>query len=483
MSIHDPKALLEELCSETSEREWFEFKKSNFEPEKIGEYVSAISNSCMLLARRAGYVVWGVDNKTHEIVGTDVNLKIEKVKGEEFEHWLNKLLKPKVGIEFHTFWIGGKRVEIIEITPGYEQPVRFLNNAYIRVNSITKRLDEYPQKERTLWSITSRYSFEDGIAGSHQNILDIEDSVKVYGLYKMLFPDTRVTTNVIRDLLSKGLIIDDNQGAFDITNLFALTAANDISKFTTIANKAPRVTIFNGTSKLKTKKDIIGKLGYAVGFRKLMKFIMENIPQREVIEHGIRRKKYEYPEIAIREILANALVHQDFTIDGTHPLVEIFDDKIEITNAGTPLIDLDRFIDHPSKSRNEKLTSLFREIGICETRGSGIDKAIWEIEKENLPPPLFKVVGENTVVTLYRKRKFAETSKEDRLRACYQHACIRQQVGDLMSNSSLRDRLGLDKNQYPQVSVVIREAIESDLIRPLSADQGNRNARYVPFWA
>ena len=97
-----------------------------------------------------------------------------------------------------------------------------------------------------------------------------------------------------------------------------------------------------------------------------------------------------FPEIAIREPVANALIHQDFLATGVIPMVEIFPGRIEITNPGHPLVDTQRFLDSPPRSRNEVLASLMRRFRICEEPGSGIDRVVAEIERYHLPAPLFR---------------------------------------------------------------------------------------------
>jgi len=205
------------------------------------------------------------------------------------------------------------------------------------------------------------------------------------------------------------------------------------------------------------------------------------MPHEEIMVTGVRQNKYPIPEIAIREFVANALTHQDFTIPG-HPTIEVFKDRIQITNPGIPLVDPSRFIDAPSKSRNEKLSAAMHRLGLCEERGSGVDRALDAIEREALPAPLFMTVEKSTVVVIYRERSFAGMSREDRIRACYQHASLRFEGGEPMSNASLRNRFGLPERQYPQVSVVIKETIEAGLVRPLDEDQAKQTARYVPFY-
>src|ERR1700722_7444665 len=123
---------------------------------------------------------------------------------------------------------------------------------------------------------------------------------------------------------------------------------------------------------------------------------LTNLPRSEEIGQALRREVRVYPEIAIRELVANALIHQDFNLTGNGPTVEIFDNRIEITNPGTPLIDPLRFIDEPPRSRNEELASLMCRMNICEERGSGIDKVIFQIELYQLPPPDFRVTHGST---------------------------------------------------------------------------------------
>jgi predicted HTH transcriptional regulator len=110
-------------------------------------------------------------------------------------------------------------------------------------------------------------------------------------------------------------------------------------------------------------------------------------------------------------------------------LIEIYKDRLRISNPGKPLISPDRFIDAPPKSRNEKLAAITKRLGYCEERGSGIDRAIEEIEKQTLRAPLFQEVELSTVVTVYQDSEFKDMSKEERIRACYQHSCLRFERG------------------------------------------------------
>ena len=191
-----------------------------------------------------------------------------------------------------------------------------------------------------------------------------------------------------------------------------------------------------------------------------------------------------YPEIAVRELVANAIIHQDFNIRGAGPMVEIFSDRIEITNPGEPLIDTLRFIDQPPRSRNETLAAFMRRINICEERGSGIDKVVFQVELYQLPAPDFLVVGENTKAVLYAQKEFAQMTRQDRIRACYQNACLCYVSNAQMNNESLRKRMGIEDRNYPMASRIIKETLEEGLIKIYDpSNKSKKLVKYVPFWA
>lgn len=483
MPVHDSAALLKHLLSQKRETEWLEFKKSNAKPDDLGEYISALANAAILSSKPSAYIVFGVADDTLEVVGTSVCLKKMTKGNEPIENWLSRSLEPRVNFEFVDFQYQGKHVEIIVISPAFERPVRFKKEGYIRVGSAKKPLVDHPEKETELWAVTSRYSFEDGIAASHLRAEDITRMFYCDEFLQLMGRSALPTDRLVAYLIEEALIIDDMQGGFNVTNLFALLTARNLPQFPALAGKAPRLIIYEDSDNLDAMHDFTGRRGYAFSFGKLLNYIMSLLPGKEVFEHGRRVKKYQFPEIAVRELLANALIHQDLTNQGSRPVISIYKNKLEITNPGEPLIPVDRFIDAPPKSRNAKLAGLMRRMNFCEERGSGVDRAVNAIEEQLLPPPLFKDVGGSTVVTLFAERSFANMTKEERIRAAYQHACLHYGTKYPMSNQSLRKRFGLNAKQYSQVSIVIREAIERGLILPQDDGQANRNARYIPAWA
>jgi len=483
MTIHDPEALVRTLIQKPQESEWFEFKENYANPDGLGKYISALANAAIFEQRPAAYLILGVKDKTHEIIGTKVRLKNEKKGGEPLEFWLSKKINHNVGFEFIECDIDNMHVEIIYIRPTYQAPVKFNNIAYIRIGETTPHLSKYPQKEQKLWSITGKYKFENILVSEHVDQEYILDNFRVRDFLDKLGSLPTNHAAIIEKLLREKLITNNDQERYDIHMILALLCASDFSKYHMLERKGARLIVYDGTSKLHTKIDVHGNMGYSIGFNNLTNRILSHIPSKETITADGRSTHYDIPAVAIRELVANALIHQDFSIGGVGPVVEIFSDRIKITNPGIPLVETDRFIDSPSRSRNDKLTNFMRRLGFCEERGSGVDRAIKAIEDKGIPAPLFRTVSDSTVVTIFGPKPFRDMTKEDRIRACYQHASLKFEMNERMSNSSLRERFKLNDKQYPQVSRVIADTLEAKLIKPLSETQGKKNAKYIPIWA
>ncbi len=476
--------LLRELISLPTESEWVEFKHNNTKPEEIGEYIAAPTNSAALHSKERGYLAWGVENTDHRVVGTTFKPRQEKKGNEELEGWLMRLLTPRLAFHFHEFLYEGSPVVLLEIPAATYQPVRFSGEEYIRIGSSKRKLRDYPEKERQLWAIFRNQSFEEDIAiagVTSDEVLDLIDYPSTFQLLGQRLPDNR--TGILDRLAREGIIVARGEDRLDVTNLGAILFGRRLNQFANLSRKVIRAIFYEGTSRARTIKEQTGITGYAVGFSGLIRYINSQLPRNELIGQALRHETPVYPEIAIRELVANALIHQDFSLTGTGPMIEVFTDRIEITNPGIPLIDTLRFIDEPPRSRNEPLAAVMRRLNICEERGSGIDKVIAAVEFFQLPAPNFQVTANHTRVTLYAPKQMSEMSQADRIRACYQHACLCWVTNKPMTNSTIRQRFGLDERNAPVASRIIAEAVKADLIKPSDPNsRSKKHAKYVPFW-
>ncbi len=473
--------LLTKLVSYPQETEWIEFKHNFHSEDEIGQRLSALSNSAALLNKPFGYLVFGVEDGTHAIVGTSFKAKRHKKGNEELEMWLLNRLNPRIDIECVEFDSDGKHISLYRIPAATDRPVTFLNTAYIRVGSLTKPLMGYPDKEAKLWRQNRNRQLDKTVvrecAGS-SDVIRLLSAETYFDRLRIPMPQT--ADGVMERFVSERFIIPSITG-YGITELGAMLLAKDLRDFDGLYRKAIRVIVYKDKSKIETIREQSFEQGYAVCFPMMIGWVNGQLPANEEIGKALREDVRMYPEISIREISANMIIHQDFSVLG-FPMIEIYSDRVEISSPGQPLISTDRFIDE-YQSRNEELADIMRRMGFCEEKGSGMDKALTAIEKYQLPPIKYRVSDIRTTIILSAFKKWADTTKEERVMACYQHACLKYLSNEMLTNKSLRERMGVDEKNYPLISAVIKEALSQGLIKVGTPEGTNRrDIAYIPHW-
>ena len=479
------ETFVKELCTLPDETTWVEFKHNNYEPKMIGKDISALANSAALASKEKAYMIWGVDDKTHEIVGTDKTLQSLKVGNQELENWLRSLLSDNAAFEFHQIEIDGCFVGVLIIDRAVIRTVAFEKVDYIRVGSYTKKLSDVPSMQGPVWDKIRNVNFEEQIVTSDLEKEDIGKYLEYSVYFKLLdnLPQPDTLDSVIHYLSEEHMLVRQDNGLYGITNLGALVLGKELSDFKDLKRKAVRVVRYEDASRMEMLRDETFASGYAVIFEDLIKLIELQIPSREKIVNGIQRKRITYPILVVREAVANAMIHQDLSSQGAGPLIEIFSDRIEITNVGDSLVDISRIIDNPPKSRNEKMTSLMRKLGFCEDLGSGWDRMVALCERQWLPVPKIVNYDNRTRVVLVYEKVFRNLTMEEKLWALYMHACLKYVKSEQLSNSSLRERFGLKTSSSGSISRLIKEAVQMGRIKPVDPDTAPRYMRYVPYWA
>jgi len=470
---------LEPVPCELNELDW----KQDLSPkkERLAEYISAFANH-----PGGGYFVFGVDDSTGQILG------INKVQANEIVEKLSAIarnrLEPAVQMDHHIAEYKSVPVLFCYVKEASIKPVHIKNKSieetFIRSGGCTHKATRH---ELAALMLNSKIPKFEDLNSSRlkpaEEVLELLDFKAVIRLLKKPMPQTH--EEVLKILADEKMISSvDNKGYY-ITNLGALTAANNINDFDDLSRKAVRLIEYRGKTKLETLKEYPITKGYANGFEELINFVIRLLPGSEVIRKALREEKPVYPEIAIRELVANALIHQDFTIRGAGPLIEIFEDRIEITNPGKLLPEkkIDRLIRTAPQSRNEILASKFRELYICEERGSGFEKAISAIEMYGLPPLKMQEIDNSFRVTMYKPKTFAQLTLAERIEACYQHCVICYYNSGGMTNASLRERFGMSKRQISQISLVIKEALRLGKIKVKNPENtSNKYVKYIPSW-
>ena len=277
-----------------------------------------------------------------------------------------------------------------------------------------------------------------------------------------------------------------DDGRYAVTNLGALLLAKRLRDFPSVARKALRLVQYEGRGRTEMLRSRDYEGGYAVELEAAVEMVMALTPAREDVVGAVRTQTNAYPERAVREILANALIHQDLAIAGSGPVIEVFADRVDFTNPGTSLVDLMRLVDNPPKSRNQRLASPMRRFRFCEELGTGWDRIISSCEAPYLPAPRaveYEEAGGSVRISLMPYAPYRSLNPQDRVMACYWHACICFTSGDVMTNQSLRSRFGEGGPSPSTVSKLLSAAVEARLIKPVDPTTAPRYMRYVPAWA
>lgn len=475
--------LVPELTTLPAETEWVEFKVDNTDPEMIGRSVSALSNSARIAGEDFGYLIWGIEDGTHKTVGTTFDPARAKKGNEPLETWLVRLLQPQVHLQFDRLTVNRKDVVVLTIEPAISEPVKFHGVEYVRVGPSTRELAKYTDRMRRLWRAFDRRSWTKAAARERltdDQVLGLLDYPSYFHLLNLPLPENR---HGILDALRADDLIAKEPGSWAITNLGGVLLARKLADFPSLARKAFRVIRYRGANRLETIKEQFGARGYASGFEGLIDYVNGLLPTSEEVGSALRTTNAVYPPLVVRELVANALIHQDFGITGAGPMVEIFDDRVEISNPGQPLIDKQRLVDAPPRSRNEELASLLRRMGVCEERGSGWDKVASQVEVHRLPAPEVTTTDETMRVTLLNQRSLGDMTGDERASAVYLHACLNQVSRLNTTNSSIRERFGIEERNKATASRLLKDAVKRGLIVAYDPDASPRMMRYVPFWA
>ncbi len=459
--------------AEPSEHRRLEFKEAKNDFSRSG-----LCKHCVALANAGGgHLVLGVSDKPpRRVVGSEAFAgNLTAIENEVLQ-------KTEVCIEAAELAHPDGRVLVFSI-PGRPQGAayRYKGAYWMRVGESTVVMPD--QQLREIFAETQpewlNAHAKSGL--SADEIFKLLDIPEFFALQKMPMPGQ---TMEALDILATRRCIERNGQGYAICRLGALLFARRLSDFPELEDRAVRVLVYVDKSKLKTRRDWTCDKGYAVGFEEIVKYVMEQIPQREVIRNGIREQEQLLPEEIARELLVNAVVHQDFSVRGKQLRLDIYSNRIEFSNPGEPLVDPDRFIDREN-TRNGKLIGLMRRMGFCEQRGSGIDQVVLAAEAHRLRAPEFRSDDAQTTVRVHGRETLSEMRRTDRIRACYQHCVLKYVTNeDSMTNRSLRERFGASPKSSSVVSSIIADTGKAGHIKPdARAGKSRRYAQYIPAWA
>ena len=447
--------------------------------ERLKKHLSAFSN-----LSGGGFLIFGVNNQ-----GIPVGIDEEQSRqiADILANMARTSVEPQISIKFITFKYEGASLLGVYIEESFEKPVHIRNKgmerSYIRAGGQSRQMS----KEEIRRSIMSSRSLRFGeiIAALPQEILENwEEYFDFSEVLKRMKATTFTDLKARNEYLASLKLLSKVNERYVPTNLAVLSCAVDFSKLPSYERFAIRLIEYSGNSKLSARRDFSFTQGYSLSLDKIIETISDWLPQKEVIVRATRKEVPVIPVIALREIIVNAIIHRDYTKHDSMIMLELYNDRIEITNPGglVPELSIDRIIDHPSVTRNEVLSDFMRKLDFAEERGSGIDKAVIEVEAAGLPPIYFSDQHDYFKATIFIQKSYRSLDKNEKIYAIFQHACLNAVIHRKTTVRTILERFKLSSKASLRVQELIDETIKVGKLKLANPQAAKRDQYYLPYW-
>lgn len=387
MNVQELTSLLDRLLRESHETEWLEFKDSNYEPQILGEYLSSLANAACLAGKPRGYLVFGIQDQTHAVVGTQFDPYAVKAKGnQDLLLWLAAGLQPNVGFEVHVLAHPKGKVVFFEVGPAWDRPVRFYGAAHIRVGTSKTELYKYPEKERAIWSRRTDWSGQVR-EGATLTDLDAAALVKAREQFCVKHPHQAAEVATWDDATFL------NKARFTVRGAVTNAALLLLGKPESAALLSPAVARISWILKDAQNRELdyehfgppfLLQVDRVLG--RIRNLNIRTMPSGTLFPQEIT----QYDPWVIREALHNAIAHQDYGLRGRVNVVET-PSSILLTNVGSFLPgDVDKVIlqDAPLEIyRNPFLAEAMVNLNMIDTQGGGIKRMYQKQMQRFFPMP------------------------------------------------------------------------------------------------
>jgi len=369
------KTLIDELRSLPKETEWVEFKVNNDRPDDIGEYISALANSACLHEQPAGYLVFGIEDKKHNVVGTVFHPRQAKVGGEEIENWLAKQLSPRVDFIIFECDFNGRHIVAFKVDPAHHIPVKFKDEAFVRIGSYKKKLKNFPEKERKIWLKKEKEDWSAGICEG-ATLQDLDPAAIARARENCKQKDAAKAEDVDSwddsTFLNKAKVTVQGK----ITRAAILLLGKDESEHFLSPSVARISWILKDERNVEKDYEHFGPpflLSVDAVYVKI-----RNLKYRYLLDNTLFPTEVtKYEPYVIREALNNCIAHQDYELRGRITVVENPDDLL-FTNLGSFLPEsVEKVIEQDSPQeyyRNAFLAQAMVSLNLIDTQGGGIKK-------------------------------------------------------------------------------------------------------------
>lgn len=448
--------------------------------ERLRKHLSSFAN-----LPGGGFLIYGVDDDG-QIIG--IEDKESRNIADTLANMARTSVEPQVTIKFITFSFYGKSLLGVYIEESFEKPVHIKNKgierSYIRAGGQSRQMSRDELRRSIITSRSIRFG-EIPAALSQDVLHRWENYFDFSSVIKRTIPAGIVDKEALNKYLTSLSLLYQVENSYAPTNLAVACCARDFSKLHSYEKFSIRMVEYSGNTKISAKRDITVKTGYSLGLDNIVETIMSWVPYNEIIEGATRVTYPAIPKIAVREVIANAIIHRDYTKTDSEIMIELYSDRLEVTNPGglLPELSVDRLIDHPSRTRNEVLADLMRKMNFCEERGSGIDKAVISVEASGLPPISFMDGGGYFRVCIFSAKDYDSLDKEERIRAVYQHTCLNAVIQRKTTTRTIRERFKLSSDQRDKIYELIDDAIKVGKIKLANTESNSRRDHYyLPYW-
>ena len=378
--------LVNMLLAEPDEREWLEFKDSFYEPQLLGEYLSALANGACIAGKPRGYLLFGVSND-HRVVGTSFNPLRAKAKGnQDLLPWLMTGLQPNLDVETAVVPHPDGQVVMFAATAARDQPVRFYGTAYVRVGSSKTLLSKHPEKERSIWRRGEDWS---ALACEGATLADLDPDALTKAREQFAIRHPRQAADVAGwddvVFLSKARLAKHGV----LTNAAILL----LGRPETTVLLSPAVAQISWILK-DSKNQELGYEHFGPPFVLAVDGVLERIRNLTVrfLPRGtlFPLEMTQYDSWVMREALHNCIAHQDYGLRGRINVVET-PDWVMLTNVGSFLPGSVETVigqDTPLEIyRNPHLAGAMVELNMIDTQGGGIKKMFQTQQRRFFPMP------------------------------------------------------------------------------------------------
>ena len=358
--------------------------KENFDSKNLGKEIVAFANT------EGGRIFIGVDDHG-KVKGVQIT---NKLKSEIQD--LARNCDPSIHIKIDTI----DNILIVNVDEGINKPYRCSAGFFLRQGSNSQKLST--DEIRGFFNIEGKILFDEGVNQEFSfengfNKSKFEEFVKKAKLSRTISDE-----DILKNL---GVLTEDKK----FKNAGVLFFCDNIEKF--FRHAIITCVLYKGTDKYKIidRKDFTEDT--ISNYNGAMTFLMRNLRLEYKIKAGPREEILEIPEDALREAIVNAMAHRDYNERGANIQIDIYDNRVEISNPGglVPAIKKEEF-GKKSISRNPLLFSLFKSADLVEKVGSGIGRMREAMQKVKLPAPKFEFTSFFTV-TLQRPKTPQATPK------------------------------------------------------------------------